>query len=1045
MRETDSIPMEGKVLRSCSADRQLRYVSSVLLIVFLSYSPLPSYADDKVQFSRQVLPLLADRCFHCHGPDDGPREAELRLDEQASAFADRGGYAVIVPGDSEASELIHRITTHDESLQMPPPDSFRKPLKPDEVETLKRWIEEGATWGKHWSLERPIRPAVPQVDGVSSPVDAFIRQRLREVGLPASRRANRRVLIRRVTLDLTGLPPTLDEINAFLADESTDAYEKVVDRLLKSPRYGQRMAWPWLDASRYADTGGYQGDPIRTMWPWRDWVVRALNDNMPFDQFTIEQIAGDLLPNATIEQRLATGFNRNHMHNSEGGRIAEETRVENVFDRVETTGTVWLGLTLQCARCHDHKFDPISNKDYFAFYDFFNQTSEDGRTDRSAAVPPAIDYLPTPIGQEVATLDERLRAIDEQFSTPDDSIAIALRNWDRDVTEQIAKHWKTLHPERAEARAGTTLRAREDGSIHATGNRPDQETYTISSTLPPQTLAAIRLEAFVDPESPAASTGRDGKGNFVLSELELFSRSIDQPNAPLRELSFKNAFADYTQNGFSIRQTIDGIENANEGWAVDGHRCKEPRRAIFVLQEPLTSTTPFELVIRLRFESVHQQHTLALFRLSTRNAIAFDEKDFPVICALDKEEDARSSEEKTLLREHFLVTRSEQYRVLAEERARAVQRRNDLQRESKPVPVMVMDTRQEPRDTFVLVKGVYNDVTNQRITADIPDVFPALPREFEGQRFNRLDLARWIVSPENPLTARVAVNRYWQLFFGQGIVSTPGDFGVQGAQPTHPELLDWLAVEFVESGWNVKAMHRLIVLSETYQQSSSVSPELLSIDPANALLARAPRFRMPSWMLRDQALAVSGLLVETSGGEPVKPYQPAGVWAEATFGKQRYQIDSGNRLYRRSLYTFWRRIIGPTVFFDSAKRQTCEVRPNRTNTPLHALTTLNDVTYVEAARVLAEHLLSEPQSHSKRIERGFEILTARPPRAKELALLERRLAQYIDHFHVHKQAAIQLVSVGESDLDNSLEVAELAAYATLLNTLLNLDEVLVRP
>ena len=563
-----------------------------------------------------------------------------------------------------------------------------------------------------------------------------------------------------MSLDLIGLPPTPEEVDAFVADESPQAYERLVDRLLDSPHYGERMAWPWLDAARYADTGGYQGDPTRSMWPWRDWVVAALNSNMPFDRFTVEQIAGDLLPNPTPEQRLATGFHRNHMHNSEGGRIAEETRVENVFDRVETTGTVWLGLTLQCARCHDHKFDPTSNDDYFAFFDFFNQTSEAGKTDRSIAVPPAMDY-----------------------------------------------------------------------------------------------------------ETPEHGT----------------------------------------------------------------------------------------------------------------------------------------------------------------------------------VKVMVMDVRESPRETFVLSKGLYNSVTDRKMTAGVPGMLPPLPEQPEGQRQTRLDLARWLVSPENPLTARVIVNQYWQLFFGRGIVSTPSDFGLQGAQPSHPDLLDWLAVEFVESGWDVKHIHRLIVTSETYRQSSRVTEAALQQDPQNLLLGRAPRYRMPSWMLRDQALAASGLLRPTLGGPPVKPYQPDGIWSEATFGKIRYEADSGEKLYRRSLYTFWRRIVGPTMFFDAAKRQTCEVKPNLTNTPLHALTTLNDSTYVEAARVLARRVMTQHDKPSKRITQAFRILTAREPEPDELQLLERRLSSYVEEFRTSPEAATQLLSVGASERDESLDAAEHAAYTTLINTMMNLDEVLAKP
>ncbi|APZ90619.1 PSD1 and planctomycete cytochrome C domain-containing protein [Fuerstiella marisgermanici] len=736
--------------------------ATILLLLAVAF-PACGYADEPLRFSRDVLPILADRCFHCHGPDAQTRQADLRLDERKSAVDEVGA---IVPKSPEDSELIARVTTTDPDLLMPPPDSHREPLKPSEVAILKRWIAEGAVWGQHWAFEKPIRPKLG--DHNLHPIDAFVTRRLKEAGLQPSPMADKRTLIRRVTLDLIGLPPTVDELNSFLADESPDAYEQLVDRLLDSPHYGERMACPWLDAARYADTSGFQGDPERSMWPWRDWVVKALNDNMPFDDFTIEQLAGDLLDDPTPEQRLATGFNRNHMHNGEGGRIAEETRVENVFDRAETTGTVWLGLTLQCARCHDHKFDPTSNDDYFAFYDFFNQTTESGRGAGGRAVPPSIDYV----------------------------------------------------------------------------LQPDQ-------------------------------------------------------------------------------------------WPS--------------IKEPTT------------------------------------------------------------------------------------------------VKVMVMDTVDKPRDTLVLVKGVYNNATDRKIVADVPGMLPPLPKADSDRRYNRLDLARWIVSPDNPLTARVTVNRYWQTFFGRGIVTTPSDFGLQGAQPTHPDLLDWLAVEFVESDWDVKHIHRLIVTSQTYKQSAKVTPELLERDPQNELMSRSPRFRMPSWMIRDHALATSGLLIHEFGGPPVKSYQPSGIWAEATFGKIKYQVGTGGQLYRRSLYSFWRRIVGPTIFFDSAKRQTCEVQPNLTNTPLHALTTLNDVTYIEAARVMAEKLLLEYKSHADRVAAAFEILTSREAAPEELTLLTERLRTTIAQYQTHPKQAAQLLKIGQLPKNETLDPAEHAALTTLLNTMMNLDEVLVKP
>lgn len=749
----------GRMNSDCLSNARFLLIAFAIAVA----QPSLSLAEESVDFSRDVLPLLADRCFHCHGPDAEQRQAALRLDQRESAVEQTG---VVVPAEPDQSELLYRVTVDDPDLLMPPPESHRKPLSKAEVAILRRWIAEGAVWGKHWAFEPPKKPEITA--SADNPIDVFVQRRLEKEGLQLSPEADKRTQIRRLTLDLTGLPPTIQEVDAFLSDQWAGAYERLVDRLLASKRYGERMAWPWLDAARYADTSGYQGDPTRSMWPWRDWVVDAFNQNMPFDQFTVEQLAGDLLDDATAEQRLATGFNRNHMHNGEGGRIPEETRVENVFDRAETTGTVWLGLTLQCARCHDHKFDPTSNLDYFAFYAFFNQTSESGKGNGGPAVPPFMEYFPR-----------------------------------------------------------------------------------------------------------------------------------------------------------------RGIQHGDE-----------------------TAET---------------------------------------------------------------------------------------------VKVMVMDTLPEPRKTLVLIKGVYNNVTDQEVAANVPGMLPPLPDKKPGEPYSRLDLANWMVSPENPLTARVTVNRFWQMLFGRGIVSTPSDFGLQGSQPTHPELLDWLAVEFVESGWDVKKLLRLMVTSQTYRQSSHVTKDLHQRDPENALYARARRYRMPSWMLRDAALASSGLLDAQLGGPPVNPYQPDGIWSEATFGKIKYQQDSGEDLYRRSLYTFWRRIVGPSIFFDAAKRQTCEVSMHLTNTPLHALTTLNDVTYVEAARVFAEQLIRRQHSDRERIFEAFYALTTRPPEPRELELLEKRLASAIDAFRDAPEQAEALLTLGEATRDESIEAAQHAALTVVINTIMNLDETLVKP
>ena len=1019
--------MKSKSIRSVFA----------LTIVLSSYSYC--IATD-VQFSRDVLPILSDRCFHCHGPDADHREAGLRLDQRESAIDEM---ASVVPGEPNESELIHRVTTDDADLLMPPPNSHRKPLTKIEVEILRQWIADGAQWGKHWSFEKLSKPEIDDTD--LGPIDVFIQRRLKREGLEPSPEADPRALIRRVTLDLTGLPPTISEVEAFVKDDSPNSYKKLIDRLLSSKHYGERMAWPWLDAARYADTSGYQGDPERSMWPWRDWVIDAFNDNMPFDQFTIEQLAGDLLNDATPEQRLASGFNRNHMHNGEGGRIPEETRVENVFDRTETTGTVWLGLTLQCARCHDHKFDPTSNKDYFAFYDFFNQTSESGRINRSLAVPPSMDYRPKEHRETLREKRQTVASLTSLLLAPSKEADVAQVAWEAPWKDRRADDWHNVQPVTATSIGGATIDIKDDSILQVTGKNPDKDVYEITARANLENITVVRLEALIDPTTPSKSTGRGSGGNFVLSEIELFTRSTLSKDRQKNQIKFIAANASFEQGNLVAARAIDGNLKPNNGWAPSAHTRIEPSHATFVTEKPVEMDGETELVFRLHFESMHKKHTLAKFRLSVTGAKQPDAVDVQVRDVLAKPAKNRSDQEVAKLREHFRFNHWPGTAKVARQLSAA---RTDLakwEESTKPVKVMVMDSLDQPRETLVLVKGIYNSPTDRKVTANVPSMLPRLPEKKGKGRYSRLDLARWIVSPENPLTPRVIVNQFWQILFGRGIVSTPSDFGLQGRQPSHPELLDWLAVDFVESGWNVKRLIRTIVTSHTYRQSARVSQEMLQTDPDNELLARSSRNRMPSWMIRDMALATSGLLNRGFGGPPAKSYQPNGIWAEATFGKIKYQIDEGDKLYRRSLYSFWRRIVGPTVFFDSAKRQTCEVKQNLTNTPLHALTTLNDVTYVEAARVMAERMILVHDSDHDRIVSAFALLTSRSPEPDELVLLKQRLASTLDHFRSDPEAADRLLSVGQSLRNEAIDPTVHASFTTLINTLMNLDEVLVRP
>ena len=821
-----------------------------------------------VDFAREVQPILAENCLHCHGPDAPHRKAGLRLDQRDAAFAGgKSELAAIVPGKPDASELILRILSHDPEEVMPSPDSNRK-LTEAQKDLLRRWVAEGAQWAEHWAFLPPVRPAVPPLAprpsplAPSNPIDAFVRARLAQEKISPAPAATREELIRRVSLDLNGIPPTPAEIAAFVADRTPDAYEKVVDRLLASPRYGERWAWDWLDVARYADTNGFQGDPERTMWPWRDWVVNALNTNMPFDQFSVEQLAGDLLPNATRDQKIASGFHRNAMYNGEGGRIAEETRVENIFDRVETTATVWLGLTFNCTRCHDHKFDPLKQTDYFAFFDVFNQMSETGGASGSSRG-----------GQILPILDLSTDA-------------------ERDTLKAAQAQLDALTP----------------------------------------AIDAYELKKFPRPEGKPVSDS---------------PAAIKLPG---------NLYATHAKVLPARRAVVGLLE------ALPHFRDTEPDPAYVTLLET------------------------SLAAVRARDAAAAN------------------------------ITK-----------------------------VMVMDQLEKPRETFVLSKGNYEAKTDVRVEGHVPEIFQRYPAAGNAPtaRMNRLDLARWLVSPENPLAARTTVNRAWQAFFGTGFVKTAEDFGVQSERPSHPELLDWLAAEYVATGWDTKKLHRLIVTSATYRQSSRATAELHERDPENRLLARGPRYRMPSWMIRDQALHAAGLLVEKPGGPSVKPYQPPGIWEEATFGQKNYEQDHGEALYRRSLYVFWRRIVGPTTFFDSGPRQVCTVKVARTNTPLHALVTLNDPAYVEAARVMAQRLLADRSvADATRVDTAFRLATAHLPTPAERQILLSRLAKLRADFTADPTAARDLSTIGEAPRPTALDPVEHAAWTTLCLLVLNLDETL---
>jgi Protein of unknown function (DUF1553)/Protein of unknown function (DUF1549)/Concanavalin A-like lectin/glucanases superfamily/Planctomycete cytochrome C len=1023
-----------------------------------------------VEFNRDIRPFLSDACFQCHGPDKARRKADLRLDNEDGAFADLGGHKALVAGRPDQSELFRRITAVEDDKRMPPKKHGPR-LTPAQVDLFRRWIEQGAKWQKHWAFLPPIRanlPAVKNTKWVRNGIDAFVLERLEREGLAPAAEAERTTLLRRVTLDLTGLPPTPAEVDAFLADLSADAYEKVVDRLLASPRYAERMAIRWLNAARYADTSGYQSDGERIMWRWRDWVLDAYQRNMPFDQFTIEQVAGDLLPNATLAQKIATGFHRNHRGNAEGGIIPEEYAVEYVADRVETTSTVWLGLTVGCARCHDHKFDPVKQKEFYQLFAYFNNVPERGRAIKIGNSPPMI-LSPTPAQEkELAQLDAQRAASKKRFNKDVEAqIDAAMEEWEKGLakaaaglqwfpTRHLGAHFP-FHGDLSEtvkhgqparmvdgapaffARSPLGQAVDLDGKKFVdAGNVGDfgfQDRFTLSAWIFPREGKGTILSRMTDVDQGDGYALRLAAGKV---QLNLVKRWLD------------DAMHVETQRPLTLNQwhhvamTYDGSRYASGVRIyVDG----KPEKLTPLLDElNQTFTTKQPLRIGAGGGPANRFHGLISdVRVYNDYLPADDVRSLAVaesvssLAAIPQEK--RTSPQNIKLLECFLDQYApeairglwRELRELEEKRARLL--------DGFPT-TMVMEEMPTPRESFVLIRGEY-DKRGAKVAPGVPAVLSPLPPNIG--RNNRLALARWLVDPANPLTARVAVNRFWQMYFGTGLVKTVDDFGSQGEPPSHPELLDFLAVEFMRTGWDVKAMQKRIVTSATYRQSSRASRDLLQRDPDNRLLARGPRLRLSAEMIRDQALFVSGLLVEKVGGPSVRPYQPVGL--EKELGADPYIQDRGENLYRRSLYTFWKRTLAPPAMinFDAPGREMCMVRESRTNTPLQALNLLNDVTFVEASRMLAQRVLKEAEpTQDARLRLLFRLVTARPPRSAELAVLRSALEHHRKAYQQDPHAARKLLQVGEAPRDEKLDGSELAAFTMLASMILNLDETITK-
>lgn len=1019
-------------------------------------------AAEQIDFNRDIRPILSDKCFKCHGPDEANREADLRLDTPEGVFADLGaGFFAAVPGEPDKSEIIWRIETDDEEDLMPP-------IKSDialislEKQQLRTWIEEGAGWDRHWSFEpvkRPEAPSISQANWVRNGIDPFVLARLDDAGLSPSVEADQTTLIRRLTLDLTGLPPTPAEVEAFLSDKSPDAYERLVDRLLESPRYGEAMALPWLEAARYADTDGYQNDGPRTMWRWRDWVIHAYNQNMPFDQFTIEQLAGDLLPDPTLDQKLATGFNRNHRYNSEAGLVPEEFLLENAVDRVDTTATVWMGLTVGCARCHDHKYDPISTKEYYQLISIFDNVPESGRAVKFGNSEPWITSPTQEQSADLAAFDAKLATALLRKESAQEEIGSAITRWEsQDALDLKETDLLSRGLRERFSLAGNDPIVGIDGEapVFATGLRDQAASFDGSNVLELESVSKFlcneRFSLAFWMKPTELSDGviiskqgedsirkgltvelKDGRLQFYIITRWIAGVGAIETVAPIRAGQWQHVTLtnDGSQSATGMRILLDGqsvgtriLHNTNSN-IVGPAKVAHLRIGAGVVGDGYIGAVD---ELRVYDRTLSPDEAAVLAEPATLMAI------------YQKEPTTRSAAESAKWQTYFLENVAADSLQQVNEEAFTARTKREKFHDALPT-TMVMQEMSPTRLTHVRTRGVYNQL-GEAVEDRLPAVLPDYPA---GAPHNRLGFAQWLVSGKHPLTSRVAVNRYWLKYFGRGLVKTAEDFGVQGEWPSHPELLDWLAAEFVANGWDVKAIQKLIVTSATYRQQSRVTPELLELDPHNALLTRGPRQRLSAHALRDQALAMSGLLVEQLGGPSVSPYQPEKLWE--LMSNMKYKPSSGEDLYRRSLYTIWKRTIPPPsmALMDAADRESCIVSSKRTNTPLQALTLLNEKIFVESARNLGQRLLLEGGDiMTDQVKFGFRTTLARSPRPQELKLLEGAYQQYREAYQDDLSGAEKLIQLGESKANDSLDPRDLAAATAFSNVLLNLDETITK-
>jgi hypothetical protein len=997
-------------------------LSASLIAVAATLAGAPLFAvEAKVDFSKQIKPILSTHCFACHGPDKKSREAELRLDLRDEAIKE-----AIRPGVSAKSELLSRITTDDPDEMMPPNDSKKPRLTEEEVALVKRWIDEGAEYSEHWAFVPPNRSTTKNP---AAAIDELIKGRLAIEGLKPASEADRRTLIRRLSFDLTGLPPTPAEVDAFVADKSPDAYEQLVDRLLASKHYGERMAVYWLDLVRYADTSGYHGDNNRDHTAYRDYVIDAFNKNKKYDVFTREQLAGDLLPNATSDQKIASGFNRLNQTTREGGAQPKEYIAIYAADRVRNNNSIFLGLSMGCCQCHDHKFDPLTARDFYSFAAFFADIQE---------VPVGAQKPVVLLNQQQMQRDYELNGIiattQKLMDGPSPQIDAAQAAWEKALNvPRNAVAWSVLEPTHAVSSGGATLAIGADGAILASGKSPLVDTYTVTFDAALKDVTALRLEVLPHASLAAKGPGRAANGNIVLSE---FNIKVDE-----KPVALTRATATHSQKSYTIDRAIDG--NAGTGWAILP-QVGSPNTAIFSVASPIGNGTKQAIKIAM-VHNYGTAHTIGHFRVSATTSksphgTAGVRENIAAVLAIDST--TRNKAQLDLVRKHFRATAT----ITADLREKI----DDAQKEKaalvKQAVKILISMTMKPRVTRILNRGDWQDETGEIVQPAVPAYLGSIPLK-EGQLATRVDLANWMASPTNPLTARVMVNRLWKLMFGRGLVGSLGDFGAQGEVPTHSELLDWLAIEFTENGWDIKRMLKLIAMSNAYRQSSDATPAELTRDPGNKLLARQGRWRLDAEFVRDNALAISGLLSRKVGGPSVRPYQPTGYLTHLNFPRRTWKHDTGENQYRRGLYTFWQRtFLHPSLAaFDAPSREECTVERPNSNTPLQALVLLNDPTYVEAGRELARRMISEGgKTDAERLKFAFREVLSRDMTATESQALAALVNKHWAEFKANPAEAAKIQKIGLAPGPVGIDPAELAAWTSAARTILNLHETITR-